>query len=583
MRRRRAGQQRRPRADAWLIPAIALATTALVIASDATAQTSGFALNRYDASERGSDWFSGESLDLRGKGRFAFGVVGDWAHKPLVTYDGNGNELDAVVRNQLFVNLGGSVILADRLRIGANLPVLLFQDGTTSTVNGLTYRAQQGANIGDARLGLDVRLFGEYGDPATLAVGGQLFLPTGSRAAFSGDGKVRFVPRVALAGDISIFAYSARVGLALRGQRQDFAGQAFGTDLQLGVTAGLRLLDKALLIGPELWAATVVSDGGDGLFERRTTPVEGVLGAHYFAGAWRFGVGAGPGFTTGVGSPAVRVLASVEWFPPIEAPAPPVDSDRDGILDGGDACPDVAGVATNDPATHGCPAVIVRADADRDGIFDDEDACVDVAGVANNDKTKHGCPLDSDGDGILDGDDACVSEPGVANDDKTKHGCPQPKDRDGDGILDADDACPDQAGPADTDLTKHGCPRVQITESRVVILDRIEFDTNKATIRPESDEILQAVFRVLSENPQLERVRVEGHTDNRGSRAHNVDLSQRRARSVVEWLVGKGIPAARLLSAGFGPDRPVDSNDTDNGRQNNRRVEFHIESKSGGE
>lgn len=570
--------RRRNRAAA----AVVAGAASLGVAASAQAQetATGFAINRYNPSERGSDWFVGESLDLRGHGRLAAGLVFDWARKPLVSYDENGDEIAPIIANQLYGHVGLAVNLWERLRLAASLPVLFYQNGTAVEYGGVRYATREGAEVGDLRLGADLRLLGEYGDPATLAIGGQVTFPTGTRDAYTSDGFVRFLPRAALAGDLGIFAYSAQAGLDYRGLRVDYAEAPFGTDMRFAATLGLRLADKALLLGPELWGSTVISDSGEGLFEEEATPFEGIFGAHYFAGDWRFGAGVGPGFTRGLGAPALRVLASIEWFPAIEeAPPPPppeplaADTDGDGIRDDVDACVTVPGVASSDPAKHGCPE---RRDTDKDGIFDDEDACVTDAGVPSEDKEKHGCPPDQDGDGVLDRDDACVSEAGPKSDDPKKNGCPLPKDSDGDTIIDPEDACPDKAGPASDDPQKHGCPRAEVSGERVVILDRIEFDTGKATIRPESNAILEAVRAVLEENPQIKKVRVEGHTDNRGGRAMNVGLSRRRAASVVKWLVDNGISQERLTSQGLGPDKPVDSNDTDTGRQNNRRVEFHI-------
>ena len=119
-----------------------------------------------------------------------------------------------------------------------------------------------------------------------------------------------------------------------------------------------------------------------------------------------------------------------------------------------------------------------------------------------------------------------------------------------------------------------------LEDKQIVILERVEFDTGKATIRPESESLLQAVAEVLQEHPELLRVAVDGHTDNRGGAAYNRDLSRRRGAAVVKWLVDNGIDASRLESRGFGPDKPRDSNDTEEGRQNNRRVEFNIMKKS---
>jgi OmpA-OmpF porin, OOP family len=93
----------------------------------------------------------------------------------------------------------------------------------------------------------------------------------------------------------------------------------------------------------------------------------------------------------------------------------------------------------------------------------------------------------------------------------------------------------------------------------------------------ESEDVLLAVQKILFERPEIKRVRVEGHTDNRGSIAGNRKLGAARAAAVVKWLVARGIAAERLKSVGVGPDRPVESNDSEVGRAANRRLEFHVE------
>lgn len=108
------------------------------------------------------------------------------------------------------------------------------------------------------------------------------------------------------------------------------------------------------------------------------------------------------------------------------------------------------------------------------------------------------------------------------------------------------------------------------------MLDRIEFENAKARLTPESEPILQAVAKLLEEHPEIKLLDIQGHTDSRGQRVNNVDLSRRRAAAVMRWLTEHGIAAKRLTSQGFGPDRPLDDNGTDAGRQRNRRVEFHV-------
>jgi outer membrane protein OmpA-like peptidoglycan-associated protein len=248
------------------------------------------------------------------------------------------------------------------------------------------------------------------------------------------------------------------------------------------------------------------------------------------------------------------------------------------VYDDEDACPDVPGVRTDDPKTNGCPE---RPDRDHDGVYDDEDACPDVPGVRTDDPKTNGCPppSDRDGDGVLDSEDACPDVPGVRTDDPKTNGCPPPKDSDGDGIMDDVDACPHEPGPADPDPKKNGCPlaHIDVEKHEIVILQQVKFAFDKDTILPESNEILEAVLKILNEHPEITMVHIEGHTDNKGSAKYNKGLSDRRSKSVMKWLVQHGVAPKRMTAKGFGLERPIDTNETDAGRQNNRRVEFHIE------
>jgi OOP family OmpA-OmpF porin len=503
-----------------------------------------FALNRYSPSERGSDWFVGESLDLRGHLRPALGLVADWSYKPLVLYDEDGNELLAVVEHQVFAHVGGALVLWDRVRGALSMPLLVYNEGSSGTTTTGTFSSEDATSLGDLRLGVDVRLLGTYGSPFTLAAGAHVHLPTGNQDAYAGDGNVRVGPRLLAAGEIGSFAYAALLTFNYRAHSGELDGAAFGNEVAFGASAGVRMLRKKLLVGPELFGSTVVSDT-DAAFERRTTPVEVIFGGKYQpSDDWRIGAGVGPGLTRGFGAPLLRVLASIEWTAAIEEkPLPPAPSDRDG-----------------------------------DGIVDDEDACPDVKGEPSADRSKHGCPppSDRDGDGIVDDEDACPDVKGEPNEDRSKHGCPPPSDRDGDGILDDEDACPDEKGEPNEDRSKHGCPKARVTEEKIEILERVEFETASARLRPESDEILGAVLEILRKREDLTKLLVEGHTDDRGTDAYNQALSERRAAAVVNWLTSRGVEASRLESKGFGESQPIDTNETEAGRQNNRRVEFTI-------
>jgi len=563
-----------------------LAAAALVVAvstlaatpSRAQATASGFSLDRFNPSERGSEWFALDSLDMRGNGRPAIGLVGELAVNPLVLYNPDGSTRATPVSDQLILHPGASLVLWDRLRVGFDLPIAAYQNGTGGTVNGVSYPGVTSAGVGDLRLGADVRILGEYGDVFRLAAGTQVFVPIGSQSGYLSDGSVRvIIPRVQVAGDVGWFSYAANLGFDYRSLTESFGGTGLGSEFVFGASAGVHALDRSLLVGPELYGSTVVTSGS--AFATANTPVELLFGAHYLAASsWRMGLGVAPGLTRGLGEPAVRFLASIEWAPQPGAP-PPADRDHDGVLDVDDACPDEPGVKTDDPKTNGCPAeeAPAPADRDKDGIPDADDACPDVPGVKTDDPKTNGCPPDRDHDGIPDADDACPDVPGVKTEDPKTNGCPPDPDRDKDGIPNEQDACPDTPGPKNADPKKNGCPAAAVVGKRIVILDQVKFATGSAMILPASDAILTAVLGVLTSHSEIKHLSIEGHTDNVGAAAMNKKLSGQRAASVVGWLVKHGVDPARLSSAGFGMERPIETNDTAAGRQNNRRVEFHID------
>jgi OmpA-OmpF porin, OOP family len=546
----------RLRTSSTVSAALLLSLTGL--ASRAHAQTAtGFALDSFNPSERGSDWFAADSLDLRGQLRPAIGIVGDYGWRPLVLYNANGAVADAVVRDQLYAHLGASLNLWSRLRVSFDLPIAIWQDGTTDSIGTATYRAGTSSGVGDLRLGADVRIAGKYGQPFTLALGAQVFLPTGDSSSYLGDGSVRLLPHVAIAGDVKWFTYAANVGFLYRPADDSFGPYARGSELTFGASAGVRLADKRLIVGPEVYGSTVVTSAS-AVFSRASTPVEGLLGAHYaIAADWHVGLGAGTGFTQGIGEPALRIVASAEWAPAFHdklapsAPAEPLavsDRDHDRIVDEQDACPDVPGVPTLDPKNNGCPLAL--SDRDGDNVLDTLDACPDVPGVASNDPKTNGCPVD--------------------------------QDRDKDGIANEVDACPDQPGPKSDDPKTSVCPMAFVDKGQIKILQQVNFATGSAAIVPGKDsvDVLHAVLVVLGQHPEIARIRVEGHTDDVGAPAYNKKLSADRAAQVALWLEKNGIDKSRLANTGWGPERPLEANTTPEGRKQNRRVEFHIEALS---
>lgn len=228
------------------------------------------------------------------------------------------------------------------------------------------------------------------------------------------------------------------------------------------------------------------------------------------------------------------------------------DSDEDGIADKDDACPNEAGAKE----FNGCP------DSDKDGIADKDDQCPQIAGL----EELQGCP-DTDGDGIADKDDTCPKEAGSA----ALNGCP---DKDGDKVADKDDVCPEVAGIA----ANKGCPEVKEEEVEILeeALHGIKFESGKDVIKQSSNPILENVLGIMERNNAY-HLKIEGHTDSQGNDDMNLELSKKRAKAVLDYLVSNGIDASRLSSTGFGETRPVADNGTAAGRADNRRVELTIE------
>jgi outer membrane protein OmpA-like peptidoglycan-associated protein len=548
----------------------------------------GYAINLLEVSERGSEWFSADTLDLRGHVRPAVGVVGEWAYRPLTARNSEDDRVLSIIRNQFVLNAGASLVLLDRLRLGVNLPIQPFADGRAATIGGVTVPGPQDeASIGDLRLAADVRLFGVHGEAITGALGLRVSLPTGDRDTYAGDGQARITPQFQLAGELDKFVWAGRLGVTIRPNDERFATIYVDSHISYSLAIGIRAVNRRLVIGPELFARTSLTN--DQFFKRRSTPTELILGAHYtVVDGLRLGAGFGFGLTSGYGAPQHRGLLSLEWTPGYGAgaAAPPPDRDGDGVGDCNDACSFAPGLASSDPAQNGCPPP--PADRDHDSVLDQDDACPDQAGVASSDPQQNGCPAapppppDRDRDGILDAEDACPDEPGEANADRTRNGCPAPKDSDGDGVLDTVDACPSDKGMADADPKRNGCPKAYLLGNQIKILDQVKFKVNSAEIVAgnESEDVLLAVLGVLNAHPEVKLVQIEGHTDNTGGANRNRELSKSRAESVRSWLVKKGIEPGRLAATGFGPDRPIDSNETDLGKRNNRRVEFQIAASS---
>ncbi|MCB9599258.1 MAG: OmpA family protein [Sandaracinus sp.] len=584
---------------------------ALALPSFATAQRSA-TLNRFRASETVEDDFAISRPTDLGHLRYGAMLHLDYANDPLVWENELGerdSEGHRIVGHQLDATLGLSLGLFDRVVVFAGLPISLVMSGDDEDelqAAGIGASAD-GAGLGDAYLGARVRIYGESDD--MVALGFQLTgtFPTAGSQRFRGDDFLSLAPELLFevrpGGGARLVL---DVGAKVRRNASDAGSNlSFGDELTFGLGFALPVYvaqddDRTHV---DVHAQVFGSSFFDDLFTRESTPFEGNVGAKlHHASGLTAGLAAGMGFTRGFGSPDARVIAMIGYGRPAERPEEPVgdrdgdglnddvdqcpdepedvdtfeddngcpdpDNDGDGILDASDECPmDPEDVDTFEDE-NGCP----DPDNDGDGIPDATDQCPMEPEDADGFEDDNGCPdPDNDQDGVLDGVDACMNEPGPA----ANRGCPDP-DRDGDTVVDRRDNCPDVAGPPEN----QGCPeaqQVRIEDGRLEILDVVYFRTNRDVIQRRSFQLLRNVAQVLNAHPEIERIRVEGHTDSRGRREANMTLSQKRAEAVVAFLVREGVAEGRLTAQGFGPDRPIVENaQTAEQHAQNRRVEFNI-------
>jgi OOP family OmpA-OmpF porin len=606
-----------PAARLSLLAALVLSTTAL-------AQPAGvpeFELERMEFNPSGAGSLVINSGRLLPGGHSRLSLIGHYENEPLTPElidpsQESGFREVTVVSHRTTAHLMGAYGLGDMFEVGLQVPVILSQE------QGRVANSPFGAPEGGLKLGTPIANFNvgvmNQGSsfPVDLSAGVSVGLPLGSADAVARENSLRAIPRIMVGRETDNLRVGVELGADLRPRVQVGEGdnrEAYNR-LRMGASVasageGIRYEADILLwlpFGKEFFTAETL------------VGVRGPLSSDVEV----FALG-GLGFGDTLGNPNFRLMLGAAFGGvPSKCVAggkhtaqecPDLDDDNDGVKNGDDACPTDGGKVD----AQGCPL----QDQDKDGIEDAADKCPTVAGIASmqgcpdqdgdglqdaEDKCpmlkgpadRNGCP-DTDGDGLDDSADKCPTEAGPAN----RQGCPA-KDADNDGILDEQDSCPNEAGipelkgcPAkDTDgdsvpdhldncinqpgpADNQGCPAEQkqlivIKQDRIDIKDKVYFDTNQATIQARSNTLLDQMAKVLSEHPEILKVIIEGHTDDRGTADFNRTLSQQRADAVRDYLVKKGVAADRLETQGYGPDRPVQPNTTSEGRAANRRVDF---------
>jgi outer membrane protein OmpA-like peptidoglycan-associated protein len=583
-----------------LVPFVAVAA-GLLPARDALAQSQTFTLDRMMVPGGPDDGIAIFRPVTQDKTLFFAQIGLGYSANPLhtvnVVHDGPtlAASSAAVIQGQITQYTTVGFEFLDRFIVAGTLPVTWGQwgadpvYGTNANFGGgnvLESPNTSGPAAGDLRLDARGVILRSRDRRAAFGAQVSMFVPTGTSAAFGGDGETTAM--VGLSAEYSLHLGAGFDIIGVANTSIDFRpfgqfnqpstsgnpggqGLGIGDEWRWAVAAFLPLKDNKYRLGLTIFGQTgITNDGSTGntFFANENTPIEwqaeGRMKFGKFDLFWA-GAGLGSRLDQSYGAPDFRIIAlvgmEVPFFEPDVAspeqkvaihkrrPSELIDTDHDGIPDEIDACPtepeDHLGPDPND----GCP---LPPDRDHDGIPDQFDKCPDVPEDHKGSEPNDGCPdVDTDKDGIPDAVDACPHEPGQPSPDPKKNGCPQ---------------------------------FIRLEGSSVRILQQVHFATGKADILPDSFPILQEIANLLKVTPSIHRMAIEGHTDNRGSAALNLHLSQARSESVMAWLVSHGIEQKRLEAHGYGMTRPIEDNNTEEGRLANRRVDFKIkdEGDSGG-
>jgi outer membrane protein OmpA-like peptidoglycan-associated protein len=492
-----------------------------------------------------------------------FGVALSYAHQPFVRNRADGPP-DDVVRGLFQGEVLASLGLFEYLQLGLAVPVgVAFAETRTDFLlggRGESFEYRTVAGLSDMRLSAKIPILrGEVSLAGRIVVG----LPLGETSEFLGNRFWTLYPSLVFSWDPGFLQIGAEIGYRLR-QRRALGDFEQDDELQIVLGGAVPIITELAIIA-EL--QTRIGIGGRTGFGGRTisgaeTPMEFDGGLRIRPiGGLAIDVGAGTGVVAGYGSPSIRGFVVARYtIDQHDCPGGP--EDEDGFQDG-DFC--------RDP------------DNDADGLEDEVDQCPNDAEDADGYADEDGCPeVDNDADGVLDPTDACPNESEDDDDFNDEDGCPEP-DNDEDGIADGLDQCPMDPEDHDQFQDDDGCPEpgprtapVTVSDTRILIGETIYFEYDTDTIRPVSMPLLDQVAEVIQALGADLRIRVEGHTDSAGVPAYNLDLSYRRARAVVEYLVGRGVPRDRLEFRGYGDQHQVAPNDDPEGRALNRRVEFTI-------
>ncbi len=465
---------------------------------------------------------------------FSLGIWLSFAHQPLLVVGEDGEIVDEIVSAQLALDITASLALANWFEVGLHAPL-----------SYLSGDDQSDFAFGDLRLLPKFTFLRDDRDGFGFGLIAELRLPTHTHEFTGGARNLAVAPRLFIDHrfGLSGFRLGLELGVLIR-EATRFRNVTAASELLAGLGLGYRFDDGR---GPVELLIDLRSAVGLSEADAEEVSLEALGGvAIDLTPEWKLHAAAGLGLLEGFGVPTFRALAGIRWEPS------PNDPDHDGLATSSallEKQSEELDPNANEPPAE--PGAVENVDAVDDqeraqAIRDGYDACPtlpeDIDGVEDED----GCPEgDSDGDGVLDYLDACEGQEETIN-----------------GFAD-DDGCPDE-GPA----------QIVIEDGKITILETIRFRTNSSEIDPDSYPIMDQIALALRKHRELTQIEIGGHSDNTGPREFNMRLSRSRARSVRQYLLARGIPPARLSATGYGPDKPIADNATDEGRSRNRRVEF---------
>ncbi len=560
--------------------AVAIATPNVAHADDAE----GFNSHQFHPMPNlGNNLFSTSSATVAPHMDFTAAAAFNFARNPLTLRDADGENIDTIVSSQAISHLMFTMGFFNHFELGVDVPVIVRQTGSALPGTGFGSE-QQSFAVGDIRLVPKATLFntrhGAADNGVALALLVDTHLPTGNSAQFQG-GNFRIGPRLAFDAVVAEdFLFAANVGYRYQ-ESQTFENVEI--DDLLGWNAGLEysLNNEIRLTGELFGNFTPAADD----FIGDESHMEFMAGAKYHLNNFFVSAGAGAGLLEGYGTPTWRTLLAIGQTSGTRVDddlyasvAPDADSCADFCPEPEPDCVDDAD-CTSVPETQCQDRILTQyAGQCRDG------SChYDV--TASRCGENEVCGIDDDGDAACvfqaqcDVDDDCTDAPsptceadvlteyhGQCTDDLCSYDATETACSDDEmcGIEDGEPACVHSGATLDEE------------ESQIELSESVHFESESATIDPDSFALLDQVVQILEDNPQILAIEISGHTDSWGDRDFNINLSQQRAESVIQYLQEAGIDPGRLSAVGLGPDEPIADNDTEEGRSQNRRVEIEI-------